>query len=256
VAVAIAQVVGLGLTVVERQLEPGVVAIVGLVHEYVRGLVTDRDAPDLLKAERLVERHAAVDVCDPVARVNQGHGARGYALDVIVERSMNDDFVSNTYVVADEPGGHAVMIDAGGPVAPLLQFLTRGPFELTHVLLTHHHHDHVSELHQVLERHPGTPVLIHELERERVPGATGTMEPGAVIVSGALEIEPIHTPGHTAGMLSLLDHGQAAQAALLDPDPSRPHRSDHGGRRARAQPLRAYLARPGQRGRRALHGDG
>src|ERR1700751_1024155 len=45
--------------------------------------------------------------------------------DVIIERSMNDDFLSNTYVVADEPGGHAVMIDAGGPVAPLLDFLRR-----------------------------------------------------------------------------------------------------------------------------------
>jgi hydroxyacylglutathione hydrolase len=123
---------------------------------------------------------------------------------VIIERSMNDDFVSNTYVVADEPGGHAVMIDAGGPVAPLLEFLTRGPFELTHILLTHHHHDHVSELGQVLAAHPGTPVLIHELERDKVPGATGTMEPGVKITSGALEIEPIHTPGHTAGMLSLL----------------------------------------------------
>jgi hydroxyacylglutathione hydrolase len=126
---------------------------------------------------------------------------------MIVERSMNDDFVSNTYVVADEPGGHAVMIDAGGPVAPLLEFLTRGQFELTHILLTHHHHDHVSELDQVLERHPGTPVLIHELERDSVPGATGTMQPGGVITSGALEIEPIHTPGHTAGMLSLLVNG-------------------------------------------------
>jgi hydroxyacylglutathione hydrolase len=123
---------------------------------------------------------------------------------VIIERSMNDDFVSNTYVVADEPGGHAVMIDAGGPVAPLLEFLTRGQFELTHILLTHHHHDHVSELDQVLAAHPGTPVLIHELERDKVPGATGTMEPGVKITSGALEIEPIHTPGHTAGMLSLL----------------------------------------------------
>jgi glyoxylase-like metal-dependent hydrolase (beta-lactamase superfamily II) len=123
---------------------------------------------------------------------------------VIVERSMNDDFVSNTYVVADEPGGHAVMIDAGGPVGPLLEFLTRGPFELTHILLTHHHHDHVAELDEVLAAHPGTPVLIHELERDKIPAATGTMEPGVKIVSGALEIEPIHTPGHTAGMLSLL----------------------------------------------------
>jgi hydroxyacylglutathione hydrolase len=126
---------------------------------------------------------------------------------VIVERSMNDDFVSNTYVVADEPGGHAVMIDAGGPVEPLLEFLGRGPFELTHILLTHHHHDHVSEVEKVLERCPGTPVLIHELERDRVPTATGTMEPGVVITTGALEIEPIHTPGHTNGMLSLLVNG-------------------------------------------------
>src|ERR1700751_5241688 len=109
--------------------------------------------------------------------------------DVIVERSMNDDFLSNTYVVADELGGHAVMIDAGGPVAPLLQFLDRGPFELTHVLLTHHHHDHVAQLQQVLERHPGTPVLIHALERDQVPGATDVMQPGAAIHSGTLEIE-------------------------------------------------------------------
>src|ERR1039457_237710 len=107
-----------------------------------------------------------------------------YAPVVIVERSMNDQFLSNTYVVADEPGGHAVMIDAGGPVQPLLDYLRRGQFELTHVLLTHHHHDHVAELDAVLEAHPGTPVLIHPLERELVPAATCTMAPGDTIESG------------------------------------------------------------------------
>jgi glyoxylase-like metal-dependent hydrolase (beta-lactamase superfamily II) len=126
---------------------------------------------------------------------------------MIVERSMNDDFLSNTYVVADEIGGHAVMIDAGGPVGPLLDLLDRGQLTLTHVLLTHHHGDHVAEIDAVLERHPGTPVLIHPLERDRVPAATGTMEPGGVIETGALTIEPLHTPGHTAGMLSLLVNG-------------------------------------------------
>jgi hydroxyacylglutathione hydrolase len=126
---------------------------------------------------------------------------------VIVERSMNDGFLSNTYVVADEPGGHAVMIDAGGPVEPLLDYIRRGQLTLTHVLLTHHHDDHVSEVDEVLARHPDVPVLIHELERASVPSATGTMAPGEKIVSGALEIEAIHTPGHTAGMLSLLVNG-------------------------------------------------
>jgi hydroxyacylglutathione hydrolase len=126
---------------------------------------------------------------------------------VIVERSMHEQWLSNTYVVADELDGHAVMIDAGGPLEGLLAFLHRGPFELTHVLLTHHHHDHVAELDRVLERHPGTPVLIHPLERELVAGASGTLEPGVTIESGALQIEPLHTPGHTAGMLSLLVNG-------------------------------------------------
>jgi hydroxyacylglutathione hydrolase len=126
---------------------------------------------------------------------------------MIIERSMDDSWLSNTYLVADEQGSDAVMIDAGGPVAPLLDVLDRMRFGLTHVLLTHHHHDHVAELDQVRERHPGTPVLIHPLERELVPGATGTMEPGQPIYSGALEIQPLHTPGHTSGMLSLLING-------------------------------------------------
>jgi glyoxylase-like metal-dependent hydrolase (beta-lactamase superfamily II) len=126
---------------------------------------------------------------------------------VIVERSMSDPWLSNTYVVADEPGGHAVMVDAGGPVPPLLEYLRRGQLQLTHVLLTHHHHDHVSALAQVRGRWPDAEVLIHPAERADVPDATGTMSPGDVILSGALEIEPIHTPGHTAGMLSLLVSG-------------------------------------------------
>jgi glyoxylase-like metal-dependent hydrolase (beta-lactamase superfamily II) len=123
---------------------------------------------------------------------------------MIIERSMSDGFLTNTYLVADELGAHAVLIDAGGPMEPLLGVLDRMHFELTHVLLTHHHHDHVMELDKVLEARPGTPVLIHALERDLVPQATGTIEPGKAIECGALTIEPIHTPGHTAGMISLL----------------------------------------------------
>jgi len=120
---------------------------------------------------------------------------------------MSDGWLSNTYVVGDEIGGSAVMVDAGGPVAPLLEFLRRGQLTLTHVLLTHHHHDHVAELDEVKSAFPGIPVLIHPLERDEVPGATDTMQPGETIEIGALKIEAIHTPGHTAGMLSLLFDG-------------------------------------------------
>jgi glyoxylase-like metal-dependent hydrolase (beta-lactamase superfamily II) len=126
---------------------------------------------------------------------------------MIVERSMNEQWLSNTYLVADELGSQAALIDAGGPVEPLLEVLRRMRFELTHVLLTHHHHDHIAELDLVLERHPETTVLIHPLERENVPRASGDLNPGEAIECGALHIEPLHTPGHTAGMVSLLING-------------------------------------------------
>jgi glyoxylase-like metal-dependent hydrolase (beta-lactamase superfamily II) len=120
---------------------------------------------------------------------------------------MNEQWMSNTYLVADELGSQAAMIDAGGPVEPLLDVVRRMRFELTHVLLTHHHHDHIAELGQVLERHPGTAVLIHPLERDKVPQASGELAPGQAVECGALHIEPLHTPGHTAGMVSLLVNG-------------------------------------------------
>jgi hydroxyacylglutathione hydrolase len=126
---------------------------------------------------------------------------------VILERSMSEAWLSNTYLVADEPGGHAVLIDAGGPVAPLLETIDRLGLELDAVLLTHHHHDHIAELDTVLASRPGVPVLIHPLERELVPDATGVITPGEAIRCGKLEIEPLHTPGHTAGMVSLLVDG-------------------------------------------------
>ena len=126
---------------------------------------------------------------------------------MIVERSMNDQWLSNTYLLADELGSQAALIDAGGPVEPLLEVVQRMRFELTHVLLTHHHYDHIAELQQVLDRHPNAQVLIHALERDQVPQATATIEPGTAIDVGAIGIEPLHTPGHTAGMVSLLANG-------------------------------------------------
>jgi glyoxylase-like metal-dependent hydrolase (beta-lactamase superfamily II) len=126
---------------------------------------------------------------------------------VIVERSMSNEWLSNTYLVADEASAVAVMIDAGGPVQPLLEHLERERLRLSHVLLTHHHHDHVAELQRVIAAHPEAPVLIHPLERSLVPLAGGDLNPGETLEVGALQIELLHTPGHTAGMVSLLIDG-------------------------------------------------
>jgi glyoxylase-like metal-dependent hydrolase (beta-lactamase superfamily II) len=119
---------------------------------------------------------------------------------------MSQPWLSNTYLLAGEDGPEAVLIDAGGPVAPLLSSIDER-YRLTHVLLTHHHHDHVAELELIRARHPDAEVLIHPLERKLVDGPTGELVPEETISVGSLTITPLHTPGHTAGMVSLLVDG-------------------------------------------------
>jgi hydroxyacylglutathione hydrolase len=123
---------------------------------------------------------------------------------MILERSMSDPWLSNTYLVAAGPGRDAFVVDAGGPVAPLIAKADEHGLNVTHVLLTHHHHDHVAELGALKERWPDAQVLIHPAERDLVAGATGTMEADQELEIGGLGVRTLHTPGHTAGMLSLL----------------------------------------------------
>src|SRR3954471_3440671 len=103
---------------------------------------------------------------------------------MIVERSMHPDWLSNTYLVAAAPGGGCFVVDAGGAVRPLLAAADEHGITVTHVLLTHHHGDHVAELGALMRRWPDAAVLIHPAERELVDGATGNLEPGAVLDVG------------------------------------------------------------------------
>jgi glyoxylase-like metal-dependent hydrolase (beta-lactamase superfamily II) len=126
---------------------------------------------------------------------------------MILERSMHPKFLSNTFLVAAEPGGEAFFVDAGGPLEPLFEKVAEHDLTPTHVLLTHHHYDHVSEVPQILERWPDVQVLIHPAEKDLVETATGTMDAGETVRAGGLEVQTLHIPGHTAGMLGLLVEG-------------------------------------------------
>jgi len=122
---------------------------------------------------------------------------------VIIERSMNDDWLSNTYLVADEEGGSALVIDAGGPCAPLVEAADRLGVEVGILLLTHHHHDHVAEAGVWKD----AEVLAHPIEAALLEGVDRTIEPGETLDVGGLHVETLLTPGHTAGMLNFVVNG-------------------------------------------------
>ncbi|MCW2966831.1 MAG: fold metallo-hydrolase [Solirubrobacteraceae bacterium] len=117
---------------------------------------------------------------------------------MITERSMNDQFLSNTYLLAAQDGGEALFIDAGGPMEPLFEQVTQRGLTPTVVLLTHHHHDHVSELGAIRERWP--EIRVYADEREEIENT----EPYADGTYAGLDVRALHTPGHTAGMLSFV----------------------------------------------------
>jgi glyoxylase-like metal-dependent hydrolase (beta-lactamase superfamily II) len=123
---------------------------------------------------------------------------------MIIERSMHPEWLSNAYLVADEPGGTAVVIDSGGPSAALLEKIEQHGVTPTHLLLTHHHPDHVAE-NQVYKERFGLEILAHPLEAERLEDVDRTIEPGEnVLETGGLKIGALLTPGHTDGMLNFV----------------------------------------------------
>ena len=126
---------------------------------------------------------------------------------MVLESSLSDGFLTRTYLVGDG-NGKAFFVDAGGAIEPLIAKAKADGLEVTHVLLTHHHHDHVSDLATVLDAFPGVPVLIHANEADKVEGVTATIEDGERISAGGLEVVALLTPGHTSGMLALVADGE------------------------------------------------
>jgi glyoxylase-like metal-dependent hydrolase (beta-lactamase superfamily II) len=119
---------------------------------------------------------------------------------MIIQRVEHPQWLSNAYLVVDQPGGHGVLVDGNGVVEPLLERIEREGTEITHVLLTHHHADHVVDVAELARRFEA-PLLGHpdnEVADEALEGP---------ISSGDLAIEPIHTPGHCSDHLALLFNG-------------------------------------------------
>jgi hydroxyacylglutathione hydrolase len=102
---------------------------------------------------------------------------------------MHPSWLSNAYLIADEPGGTAVFVDSGAPLEPLVEAVERDGLTVTHLLTTHADADHIAGDAEIQERY-GCPIVKGPLE------------------TGGLAIEALPTPGHKDDHLAFVFNGE------------------------------------------------
>ncbi|NVK34317.1 MAG: hydroxyacylglutathione hydrolase [Rhodobacteraceae bacterium] len=100
------------------------------------------------------------------------------------------DLVTKTTIAIDVP-------DA----APYLSELQAAGWTLTHILITHHHWDHVDGL-QDLKAATGAVVYGPKLSKDKIKGLDHLVDDGDELEIGPWTIECIGTPGHTLDQIS------------------------------------------------------
>ena len=111
----------------------------------------------------------------------------------------------DNYLWVIAAGGRAAVVDPGD-AAPIEAFLAREGLELTAILATHHHGDHVGGLAE-LAAHWKCPVF--GPAGERIAGLTQRLSEGDRIqVPGiGASFEVLDVPGHTAGHIAYVHRG-------------------------------------------------
>ena len=121
----------------------------------------------------------------------------------------------NCYLLADPSTKDACIIDPGADAKRIASFIQANGLNLKFIINTHGHGDHIAE-----NRYFNKPIYIHRLDKDFLtdtgknlssmflfkvtsPEADRLLEDGDRILLGDLEMEIMHTPGHTPGSISI-----------------------------------------------------
>lgn len=127
---------------------------------------------------------------------------------MIVERTENPMWLSNAYLVADPEAKTGVLIDGNDELAPLLEKADREGIEITHILVTHPHGDHIAGLAEAAEKVGNPPLVAHQATAEEIDAKVDViLGDGDTLDAGGLQVEALYTPGHAAGHLAFLIDG-------------------------------------------------
>lgn len=120
--------------------------------------------------------------------------------------------LSDNYVyLVHEPVAKLTAVVDPAVTEPVVAALARHGWRLTHILNTHHHHDHVGG-NEALKAATGCVVVGPRADRERIPGIDVALGDGDVFEFGACRASVFDVPGHTRGHIA---YHFAAEHALF-----------------------------------------
>jgi glyoxylase-like metal-dependent hydrolase (beta-lactamase superfamily II) len=150
--------------------------------------------------------------------------------DFAVGDPIAQQMVNFVYAIGDRASGECVLVDPAYGVDDLVDVVEADGMIVGGVLATHYHPDHVggSMMGHTIEGVAGLlervscPVHVQRDEAPWVSRTTGVAEselvahdPGDVVTVGEIEIELVHTPGHTPGSQCFLVEGRLVSGDTL-----------------------------------------
>ncbi len=134
--------------------------------------------------------------------------------ELIIEQIEVGPMQNFTYIVGSRSTREVCIVDPAWDIDGLLDHLAEKDFTLTGVLVTHYHPDHIGGsfsnnqiqgLAELMEKNP-VKAYAHKQEVDGVKKVTGLsdsdvvpVESGDTLKIGEIEVEFLHTPGHTPG---------------------------------------------------------
>lgn len=135
---------------------------------------------------------------------------------MIFERIQVGTMEVNCYILAENPGAQAIIIDPGDDTKKIQRVLDKFKLIPAFIINTHGHYDHIGS-----DDDFGVPVYVHKNDSRllqesdlnfssffstpfHVKSKILELEDGQVITLGQIKLKVIHTPGHTLGGISLL----------------------------------------------------
>ena len=108
----------------------------------------------------------------------------------------------DNYAVLLVDRAHDIVAAVDAPeVEPILDVLEDKSLTLTHILTTHHHHDHV-EGNAALKERFGCQIIGPAKEETKIPGIDRSVDHGDTFELGPHRVAVIGTPGHTLGQIA------------------------------------------------------